>query len=64
MIIRCAWCKRIIGTKPPFGGEYEKEITDGICPSCELKYFGRRNKNGAQEIGIKEKESWSTKRSQ
>jgi len=37
--IRCAWCKRITGDKPPYGGKYDEEITDGICPSCLAKYF-------------------------
>ena len=45
MIIRCAWCKKITGNKPPFGGKYDKEITDGICSECELKFFGRKEKN-------------------
>ena len=39
MRIRCAWCKRIIGTRPPFGGKYDKEITDGICDDCLVKHF-------------------------
>jgi hypothetical protein len=40
MLIRCAWCKRILGDKPPFGGKWDKEITDGICDDCLKKYFG------------------------
>ncbi|KKN74227.1 hypothetical protein LCGC14_0393130 [marine sediment metagenome] len=39
MIIRCAWCKTVSGSKPPFGGKYDKDITDGICPTCLAKYF-------------------------
>jgi len=39
MLIRCAWCKRITGDKPPYGGKYDKFITDGICKECEAKYF-------------------------
>ena len=41
MIIRCAWCKRIIGNKPPYGGKWDREVTDGICPDCMRKYFGK-----------------------
>jgi len=57
MIIRCAWCKEIIGDKPPYGGKYDKEITDGICPDCEAKYFGKETKNGRKVQTAKEKAS-------
>ena len=39
MLIRCAWCKRTLGDKPPYGGKYDKEITDGICDDCLAKHF-------------------------
>jgi hypothetical protein len=39
LIIRCAWCKRILGNKPPFGAKYSTEITDGICDDCLNRYF-------------------------
>lgn len=39
MLIRCAWCKRTLGDKPPYGGKYDKEITDGICDDCLARYF-------------------------
>lgn len=39
MIIRCAWCGVIQSNKPPYGGNYEKMITDGICEQCLGKYF-------------------------
>jgi len=39
MIIRCAWCKRVTGNKPPYGGKHDKEITDGICPECLEKHL-------------------------
>ncbi len=39
MIIRCAWCKKVTGNKPPYGGEYEDLVTDGICLVCKEKYF-------------------------
>ena len=39
MLIRCAWCQRIMGDKPPYGGKYDKDITDGICNDCLAKYF-------------------------
>ena len=33
IIIRCAWCKAILGGdgKPPY--------SDGICAACEKKHF-------------------------
>jgi len=40
MIIRCAWCKHIIGDKPPYGGKWDREITDSICNECLKKHFG------------------------
>lgn len=48
MLIRCAWCKTITGSKPPYGGKYDKMITDGICLKCEAKYFPNfeRRKHG------------------
>ena len=44
MKIRCAWCKKITGDKPPYGGKYDEEITDGICPDCLTKYFPEKFK--------------------
>jgi hypothetical protein len=40
MLVRCAWCKKIVGNKPPFGGKWDEEITDGICAECLKRYFG------------------------
>ena len=42
MIIRCAWCKKITGDKPPFGGKYDSQITDGICQDCIDKLFPKK----------------------
>jgi len=39
MLIRCAWCKRTLGDKSPYGGKYDSEITDGICDDCLNRYF-------------------------
>jgi len=39
ILIRCAWCKIIIGDKPPFGAKYDQEVTDGICDACLTYYF-------------------------
>ena len=39
MKIRCAWCRHFMGSKPPFGGHYDKDITDGICNECLDKYW-------------------------
>lgn len=47
-MIRCAWCKRITGDKPPYGGKHDEEITDGICRECETKYFPERSKEKGQ----------------
>ena len=33
MEIQCAWCKKILGEKPPFG---DKGITHSICEKCAL----------------------------
>uniref|UniRef100_A0A6H1Z7S6 Uncharacterized protein n=1 Tax=viral metagenome TaxID=1070528 RepID=A0A6H1Z7S6_9ZZZZ len=49
MIIRCAWCKSVTGNKPPFGGRYDNEVTDGICDDCLEKYFGGEVKNGKEK---------------
>ena len=48
MLIRCAWCKRITGNKPPYGGKYDRDITDGICSDCEAKYFPKEERNGTE----------------
>jgi len=40
MIVRCAWCRCIFRDQPPYGGWWDKEITDGICDDCLKKYFG------------------------
>ncbi len=37
MIIHCAWCGHVICNKPPFGGKYDNEITQGICNPCYNK---------------------------
>jgi len=39
MIVRCAWCKRITGNKPPYDGVSSQDISDGICNKCLEKYF-------------------------
>ena len=39
MKIRCAWCRQFQGSKFPFGGKYDRDITDGICDECLNKYF-------------------------
>ena len=36
MIIRCGWCSKDTGEKPPYD---DQSYTDGICDSCLLKYF-------------------------
>ena len=41
MLIKCDWCGKFIGTRPPFGGKYDdtKEATSGICDNCLTRYF-------------------------
>ena len=39
MLIRCAWCKGILGDKPPYGGQNDTDITDGICRDCLESHF-------------------------
>lgn len=39
MLIRCSWCRAMTSSKPPYGGKYDKEVTDGICPDCVERYF-------------------------
>jgi hypothetical protein len=36
MIIRCAWCGKYMGEKPPYE---DKSVTHSICPECRAKYF-------------------------
>jgi len=50
MIVRCAWCRRIISKKPPYGGKYDRQITDGICGQCLEKYFSVKE-TGCEQIG-------------
>ncbi|MFA5401242.1 MAG: hypothetical protein WC359_12415 [Dehalococcoidia bacterium] len=37
MIVKCAWCSKEMGEKPPYEN---KEVTHGICEECQKKYFG------------------------
>jgi hypothetical protein len=34
MKVVCAWCKKPLGEKPPFG---DLTVTHGICPDCYKK---------------------------
>ena len=36
MLIRCAWCSKEMGEKPPYD---DHSYTDSICDSCLLHYF-------------------------
>ena len=40
LIIKCAWCGKSLGEKPPYK---DKHITHGICERCQMKYFGKKN---------------------
>ena len=39
MLIKCAWCGRTVGNKPPFGGKFDKEVVEGICDACLNEHF-------------------------
>ena len=52
MIIRCAWCKKIIGDKPPYGGKYDEGFTDGICDDCLNRYFPHHADKIKQELEV------------
>lgn len=36
MIVQCAWCKKLIGEKPPYE---DKSVTHTICPKCTEENF-------------------------
>lgn len=40
MVIECAWCKKILGEKPPYE---DRSITSSICDECRKKYFGEED---------------------
>ena len=44
MNIKCAWCGKFTGDKPPYGGKYDAEITDGMCPECLERWFPIKEK--------------------
>ena len=50
MLIRCAWCKRILGDKPPYGGKYDRDVTDGICEDCYKRYFPQHAEKDLKEV--------------
>ncbi|MDD4984670.1 MAG: ArdC-like ssDNA-binding domain-containing protein [Dehalococcoidales bacterium] len=39
MIIKCAWCGKCMGEKPPYE---DKSITHTICDECGAKYFPKK----------------------
>jgi len=39
MIIKCAWCGKYMGEKPPYE---DKGITHSICPECKAKQFPKK----------------------
>lgn len=43
MIIKCAWCGKDMGEKPPYE---DKSVTHSICEECEAKYFPEKGKRG------------------
>lgn len=39
IIIKCAWCGKDMGEKPPLE---DKSATHSICEGCREKYFGKK----------------------
>ena len=39
LIIKCAWCGKYLGEKPPYE---DKSVTHSICPQCRKKYFPQK----------------------
>lgn len=39
MLVVCAWCGRVLGTKPSLG---QSGVSHGICLDCEKKYFAEK----------------------
>ena len=57
VIIICAWCKKDMGEKAPFGN---KEVTHGICQECLMEYFGLPPEiQDAQEIAENMESYWA-----
>jgi len=52
MIRRCAWCKKILGTKEGADG-----ITDSICPECAAKMVEELEEDVSEETR-QEYEDW------
>jgi len=46
VLVRCAWCGKNLGEKPPYGGRHDTEVTHGICDDCRRKYFGGEKEAG------------------
>jgi len=42
MIIQCAWCKKVLGTKPPYKGKDANETTHTICDDCLTRHGFKR----------------------
>ncbi len=49
MIIRCSWCKKILGEKPPLEDE---STTDGICQECKERVLAEweEEKGGQRQV--------------
>ncbi len=44
MKVKCAWCGKDLGEKPPYGGrdgKYDKMVTHGMCDDCLQKQSGK-----------------------
>ena len=41
MIVKCAWCGKKLGEKPPYE---DKDETHAICDECLKKHFPRKKR--------------------
>ena len=46
MTIMCAWCKKVLGTKPPYTGKDSDKTTHTICPNCLKEQYGEYKLDG------------------
>lgn len=51
MIVKCAWCGKIIGEKEPLE---DKSVTHGICPECVKKYFPEKKEGNPMPLNNEE----------
>ena len=60
MIIQCAFCRNVMGTKEPYG-KHSEVITHGICEPCK-KEFLSESTGEADRIADNIKDVWKHQR--